>query len=86
MAGELHPACLQPLQPHHTLPTHPPGPRPLPLPADGRALWLPYSVIGPNGLSVTMPPARENAPPGMYYLVLLSDKGVPSVAKIISLK
>ena len=33
-----------------------------------------------------MPPTRENAPPGMYYLVLLSTKGVPSVSKIISLK
>ncbi|PRW56142.1 galactose oxidase [Chlorella sorokiniana] len=53
---------------------------------DARALWLPFSVIGAGGLSVSMPPTRANAPPGMYYLILLSNKGVPSVSKIISLK
>jgi hypothetical protein len=38
-----------------------------------------------GSLRVTAPHKRALAPPGPYLLFLLSDKGVPSVARIIRL-
>ncbi|MBL8977302.1 MAG: DUF1929 domain-containing protein, partial [Gemmatimonadetes bacterium] len=34
-------------------------------------------------LSVTIPPNRNDAPPGYYLLFLVNDAGVPSVGVIL---
>jgi hypothetical protein len=35
---------------------------------------------------VATPPSSNQMPPGLYMLVLLSSRGVPSVGKIISVQ
>ncbi|KAL4856170.1 Aldehyde oxidase 1 [Chlorella vulgaris] len=52
---------------------------------DARALWL--EVVSNTGceLSVAIPGNRNVLPPGMYMLVILSDKDVPSPAQIVSI-
>ncbi|EFN56008.1 hypothetical protein CHLNCDRAFT_145404 [Chlorella variabilis] len=56
---------------------------------DARALWLNIAsnVVAPGGgtLNVAIPGNRNILPPGMYMLVIISDQGVPSASKIISI-
>lgn len=49
---------------------------------NARFLTLPFAQAT-GGLSVTVPPNPNLAPPGYYMLFILSKDGVPSVAKII---
>lgn len=49
---------------------------------DNRTLKLNYTVT-PTGLAVTIPPNRNDAPPGYYLLFLVNDLGVPSVGVIL---
>lgn len=49
---------------------------------DNRMLRLNYAATG-GGLSVTIPPNRNDAPPGYYMLFLVNDAGVPSVGVIL---
>ncbi|KAL4425029.1 hypothetical protein ABPG77_001807 [Micractinium sp. CCAP 211/92] len=51
---------------------------------DTRALWLTVSSDTNGTLSLAMPPNSNVVPPGLYMLVILTDKGVPSPAKILS--
>lgn len=53
------------------------------VPYDSRALRLAVAVA-PGTATVTLPPNSKVCPPGMYMLTLLTSKGVPSKAKIIS--
>jgi hypothetical protein len=45
----------------------------------------PAFSLGADGLNVTAPSSRNNAPPGYYMLFILNSADVPSVAKIIRL-
>ena len=53
--------------------------------ADARSLWLSVPAGGGKGeLRLATPSNRAALPPGMYLLVLLSSKGVPSEGRLIS--
>jgi hypothetical protein len=49
---------------------------------DMRDVALPMTKT-PDGVSVTVPPESTITPPGPYMLFLVSDQGVPSVAKVV---
>ncbi|MHB8572726.1 MAG: galactose oxidase-like domain-containing protein [Candidatus Dormibacteria bacterium] len=56
--------------------------------ANMRSLELPFTVTGPNTISITAPPDGGAAPPGPYYLFINKGTGadaVPSVAAMVSL-
>lgn len=55
-----------------------------PPPADARALWLTVLANRNGVIQLQAPYTSTIAPPGMYMLVLLTNKGVPSVARILS--
>ncbi|MGN6391605.1 MAG: Ig-like domain-containing protein [Gemmatimonadales bacterium] len=50
-----------------------------------RLVPLPFSQVS-GGLSVTLPPSGNKAPPGPYMIFLVNGNGVPSVAKILRLQ
>lgn len=53
---------------------------------DQRYMKLYSVVFDPLTLTVTAPLNGNIAPPGYYMLFLISDDGVPSVAKIVKLQ
>lgn len=63
-----------------SLPCPAPPPR---VPADARALWLELQDNAGGWVRIKTPPSSNLVPPGNYMLVLLTDKGVPSVAKVV---
>jgi hypothetical protein len=50
-----------------------------------RLLPLGFSQVA-GGLSVTLPPSPNLAPPGPYMLFLVNANGVPSIGQILSLR
>ena len=46
-----------------------------------RYVGLDFSVLGPNGLSITAPPGGNHAPPSYYMLFIVDQAGVPSIAE-----
>ena len=51
--------------------------------SDTRTIRLSFSPSGPSSLQATAPPTGVIAPPGYYYLFILSKAGVPSVARLV---
>jgi hypothetical protein len=51
---------------------------------DHRSLWLTIASNANGKLTLTTPASSNLLPPGMYMVVILSNKGVPSVAKTLS--
>ena len=52
---------------------------------NGRFVPLTFVPWGDTGLRIAAPAGPELAPPGYYMLFLLSDEGVPSVARFVRL-
>ena len=52
---------------------------------DQRFVPLDFVVINPSTLQVQAPANAILAPPGYYTLLLISDDGVPSIAKYVRL-
>lgn len=54
------------------------------MPFDSRALWLLITSNANSTLTVRTPVSGNKLPPGLYMLVALTTKGVPSVGKIVA--